>query len=141
MCYQRGLSDIMLALHKDQSSQATSLYQVDQHMIISAVGIPVDPIERLNLAGALLFERLGHAADDPALLTSPQIRDLTLKKITTLLSTFPSYAQIRTVHLSRDSWTLKDGLVTSLLKLKRYEITKRFAREISDLYRGHDLPL
>lgn len=78
---------------------------------------------------------------DPALLTSPLVLELVSKRLATLLSAFPSYAQVRAVHLSHDSWSLNDGLVTSLLKLKRHEIEKRFRKEIADLYHGHDLPL
>ncbi|MBU1639656.1 MAG: long-chain fatty acid--CoA ligase [Proteobacteria bacterium] len=104
---------------------------------------------RPYLAALIVLERtawqelcltLGHDPDDPALLSAPQITDLVLHRITTLLSGFPSYAQVRTVHLCRTSWSLKDGLVTSLLKLRRQEIEKRFRREIAALYQGHDLP-
>jgi long-chain acyl-CoA synthetase len=39
-----------------------------------------------------------------------------------------------------DSWTYEDGLVTTLMKLRRHEIEKRFAGEIAALYAGHHLP-
>lgn len=88
-----------------------------------------------------LCDGLQQDPGDPALLTTPLILELVIKRLAALLSAFPSYAQIRAVHLSHDSWSLKDGLVTSLLKLKRHEIEKRFSREIADLYHGHGLPL
>ncbi len=101
------------------------------------------------LAALIVLERtawqkfchnLNQDPGDPTLFTSPLIMEQIIKKIAGLLSHFPSYAQIRAVHLSCDSWSLKDGLVTSLLKLRRHEIEKRFATEIANLYRGHDLP-
>ncbi len=87
-----------------------------------------------------LCQSLGHDPGDSTLLRAPQITDLVLDKIADLLSGFPSYAQVRAVHLSCKSWSLKDGLVTSLLKLRRQEIEKRFHSEIAALYHGHDLP-
>ena len=77
---------------------------------------------------------------DPSSLVSPVIVSKVLQKIEGLISAFPSYARIRAVHLSTDSWTFEEGLVTSLMKLKRHEIEKRFAEEIEVLYAGHDLP-
>ena len=77
---------------------------------------------------------------DPSSLVSPVIVSKVLQKIEGLISAFPSYARIRAVHLSTASWTFEEGLVTSLMKLKRHEIEKRFAEEIEVLYAGHDLP-
>ncbi|MDA3785502.1 MAG: AMP-binding protein, partial [Deltaproteobacteria bacterium] len=104
---------------------------------------------RPYLAALLVLERtawqeLCHALhkdpDDPDLLTSPHVKDLVLKKIAARLARFPSYGQIKAVHLSRDSWSLKDGLVTPLQKLRRQEMEKHFTREIAALYQGHDFP-
>ncbi|MEN8257536.1 MAG: long-chain fatty acid--CoA ligase [Thermodesulfobacteriota bacterium] len=104
---------------------------------------------RPYLAALIVLERtawqefchdLDQEPGDPALLTSTLIMDRVIKKIAVLLGAFPSYAQVRAVHLSCDSWSLKDGLVTSLLKPRRHEIEKRFATQIAGLYRGHDLP-
>ncbi len=78
--------------------------------------------------------------DDPASLHSPAAVSAVLKKIDALLSSFPSCAQIRAVRLLSDSWAFEQGLVTSLMKLKRHEITKKFNREIVKLYEGHHLP-
>lgn len=78
--------------------------------------------------------------DDPSSLTSQVAVSKVLQKIEGLISAFPSYAGVRAVHLSTDTWTFEEGLVTSLMKLKRHEIEKRFAKEIAALYAGHDLP-
>ena len=101
------------------------------------------------LAALIVFDRMawqgfarGLSLDpgDPSSLVSPVIVSKVLQKIEGLISAFPSYARIRAVHLSTASWTFEEGLVTSLMKLKRHEIEKRFAEEIEVLYAGHDLP-
>ena len=91
-------------------------------------------------AWQLVCQKLGLAADDPSSLESEEARAHVLSRLAPLLSSFPRYAQIRAVHLSSASWSLKDGLVTSLLKLRRQEIERHFHTEIAALYQGHDLP-
>ncbi len=87
-----------------------------------------------------LCQTLGLDPDAPASLSSQVVASHVLERISTLLHAFPSYAQVRAVHLSCEAWSRKEGLVTSLLKIRRQEIEKHFAREIVELYRGHDLP-
>lgn len=77
---------------------------------------------------------------DSSSLKSQVVVTLVLEKLKKILKAFPSYAQIRAVHLTLDSWTYEDGLVTTLMKLRRHEIEKRFSKEIASLYAGHDLP-
>ena len=79
-------------------------------------------------------------AEDLSSLHSEVAETAVLARLRSLLSSFPSYAQVRAVHLLADSWTFEQGLVTSLMKLKRHEIAKRFSREIAALYAGHQLP-
>lgn len=78
--------------------------------------------------------------DDPASFENDVALSAALERIKERLSSYPSYAQVRKVHLTSESWTFEQGLVTSLMKLKRHEIEKRFAQEIAALYAGHDLP-
>ncbi|MEN8140382.1 MAG: long-chain fatty acid--CoA ligase [Thermodesulfobacteriota bacterium] len=86
-----------------------------------------------------LARKLDLDPDAPASLSAPQLQQEVLARLAQLLASFPSYAQVRAVHLSCEPWRLRDGLVTSLLKLRREEIKKRFARQIAHLYVGHDL--
>jgi len=88
-----------------------------------------------DLAGRLALDPA-----DPSSLKSSVVMTAVLEKLTKILSAFPSYARVRAVYLTRDSWTYEDGLVTTLMKLRRHEIEKRFAKEIAALYAGHDLP-
>lgn len=76
---------------------------------------------------------------DPASLCKDVVVEAVLKRIKDLLTEYPSYAQIRKVHLMTESWTFEKGLVTSLMKLKRQEIEKEFSEAITLLYEGHDL--
>ena len=100
-----------------------------------AVLIVFDRMAWQGFAGELSLD-----PDDPSSLTSQVVVSKVLQKIEGLISAFPSYARVRAVHLSTDTWTFEEGLVTSLMKLKRHEIEKRFAKEIAALYAGHDLP-
>jgi len=88
-----------------------------------------------NLAGILALDPV-----DPSSLQSQVAMKAVLEKLKKILNAFPSSAQVRAVYLTLDSWTHEDGLVTTLMKLRRHEIEKRFSKEIAVLYKGHDLP-
>jgi long-chain acyl-CoA synthetase len=81
-----------------------------------------------------LASSLGLKADEAQSLTHSATRAIALKRIKATLRGFPKYARIRAVHLSQQSWKVEDGLLTPTLKLKRSEIEKRFARQITELY-------
>ena len=80
---------------------------------------------------------LGLDADDMASLQSEKAKEVVLARLATLLDVFPGYAQIHAVFLTCEPWSVENGLLTPTLKIKRGELEKRFAREISELYRGH----
>jgi long-chain acyl-CoA synthetase len=84
--------------------------------------------------------RLGLRAEDTAGLRSPSARAWALKRIADAIRGFPAYATPRAVCLSLDPWTVDSGLITPTLKPKRPAIAARFAVEIAELYRGHELP-
>ncbi len=50
------------------------------------------------------------------------------------LNAFPGYAKIR--HLARvtEAWTVENGLLTPTLKVRRNEVSRRFAKEIEAMY-------
>lgn len=74
---------------------------------------------------------------DKQSLSNPQAIEAILDKLSSLLSYFPGYAQIHSVHLSCEPWTIENGLLTPTLKIKRNVIKERFSQEITELYRGH----
>jgi long-chain acyl-CoA synthetase len=86
-----------------------------------------------------LAAEIGLDAQDVNSLQSAKANEAILVKLATLLDIFPGYAQIRAVHLSCEPWSIENGLLTPTLKIKRNELEKRFALEISELYRGHVL--
>jgi long-chain acyl-CoA synthetase len=57
-----------------------------------------------------------------------------LTRITSLLVALPRYAQVRAVHLALEPWTIKAGLLTPTLKVKRDVVVPLFAKEIDGLY-------
>jgi long-chain acyl-CoA synthetase len=84
-----------------------------------------------------LAAELGLDAEDVASLQVEKTNEAVLNKLAGLLKMFPGYAQIHAVYLTRDSWTIENGLLTPTLKIKRSEVEKRFVKEIKGLYRGH----
>lgn len=98
---------------------------------ISAL-LVLNPVAWQKLAG-----ELGLNAEDIDALRSSKAIEAVLARLATLLAIFPGYTQIRAVHLSCESWSIENGLLTPTMKIKRSELEKRFAQEISELYRGH----
>ena len=84
-----------------------------------------------------LAAELGLNAQDLNALQSAQANEAVLTRLATLLDMFPGYAQIRSVYLTCEPWTIENGLLTPTMKLKRNELEKCFTHEISELYRGH----
>ncbi|PTQ79541.1 long-chain acyl-CoA synthetase [Nitrosospira multiformis] len=107
----------------------------DQVMVVGegrsylAALVVVDKGEWQNLASTL-----GLKADEPQSLAHSTARAAALKRIKATLRGFPKYARIRAVHLSQEPWKVEDGLLTPTLKLKRLEIEKCFASQITELY-------
>lgn len=88
-----------------------------------------------------LAASLSLAADDPASLYSPSAVEVVLVKMKALFHAFPGHAQVRTVHLLLEPWSIENGLLTPTMKQKRPEIERRFPEEIRQLYAGHDIPV
>jgi long-chain acyl-CoA synthetase len=76
---------------------------------------------------------------------SPDIRDdgkaekLLVKRIANRIKSFPGYAQVRKVAVSKEKWTVDNGLMTPTLKLKRNVIFAKYAHDIDEMYKGHSL--
>jgi long-chain acyl-CoA synthetase len=50
------------------------------------------------------------------------------------LKDFPGYAKVRRVILTREPWTIDNGLLTPTLKVKRVRVLEKFEQEIAALY-------
>ena len=83
--------------------------------------------------------KLGLRADDPESLCAPAVIEWVLRHIDRTVRGFPAYARPRVVSVSLEPWTINSGLITPTLKPKRLAIEKRFAVEVAELYRGHEL--
>ena len=82
-----------------------------------------------------LAAELGVEADDPESLRQKFVEKAVQSRISKRLASFPGYAQVRRLHLMLEPWTIEDGLLTPTLKMKRPQISKRFADEIDALYK------
>jgi long-chain acyl-CoA synthetase len=73
----------------------------------------------------------------PASISSKQVEEILLSRITTQMKAFPGYAQVRRVSATLEPWTVENGLLTPTLKLKRAKVMEKFNAEIDGMYSGH----
>ena len=90
----------------------------DQIMGVS--GLAGDPMYPPNRAAWSGFAR-GLSLDPEAAnaLEDRAAREAVTWRLAERLRAFPPYAQIRRVHLTLDGWTVGNGLLTPMLKLRR----------------------
>jgi len=84
-----------------------------------------------------LAAKLGVDPADPAMLNSEPVQQVVLAKISRRLARFPGYAQIKRVFVTRDPWTVNEGLITATLKIRRKQLLVKYSREVEALYAGH----
>ncbi|MBC3885561.1 AMP-dependent synthetase/ligase [Undibacterium griseum] len=72
----------------------------------------------------------------PDNLNLSQVTDVVLKRVRELTRSFPFYAQPKAVILSLEPWTIENTLITPTLKLKRNNLAKHFASDITRIYSG-----
>jgi len=53
------------------------------------------------------------------------------------LGIFPGYAKVVCVRVQKEPWSIKNGLVTPTMKIKRKTVSDRYARELQSLYSGY----
>jgi len=73
---------------------------------------------------------------DPAVLSEKTLQKAVLARIRTKTQSFPGYAQIRGVHLTKELWTVENALLTPTLKPRRAQILARYGSELEILYQG-----
>ena len=84
-----------------------------------------------------LASSLSVAADDPAVLNDEKVNDAVLERLRHQIKSFPGYAQVQTIALTLDPWTVENGLITPTLKLKRNVIMEHLKTQVEQLYEGH----
>jgi long-chain acyl-CoA synthetase len=78
--------------------------------------------------------QLGVSADDPSALKDRKVEKALQRRASEQLRDFPGYAQVRRLILTREPWTVDDGLLTPTMKMKRARIMERFEAEIAAVY-------
>lgn len=94
----------------------------------------------LALLAVLNAERWEAASREAGLAQAPldarEVERYVVRRVGAQLRTFPGYLQVRRVVLTREPWTIENGLMTPTLKLRRDSVTARFNAEIDRLYAG-----
>lgn len=73
---------------------------------------------------------------DPTSMGSRDARTAVLKRLRAATKNFPRYGQPRNVAILPTNWTVENGLLTPTMKLRRRQISEKFASEIDELYSG-----
>jgi len=73
---------------------------------------------------------------DPSAISEADEQRL-LERINNQLDNFPGYARILRVFVSREPWSIDNGLITPTMKLKRNRIFQEYSSAVEQLYAGH----
>jgi len=121
--------DMEMAICLDQS--------IDQALVVGEGRPYLSAILVLNPDGWLGLAR-HYGLDDyaEASLDDEKLRNHFVAVIRQLLSDFPGYAKVRRVILTREPWTVDNGLLTPTLKVKRALVLAKFTDRIEALYAG-----
>jgi long-chain acyl-CoA synthetase len=121
--------DMELAIALDPS--------IDQALVVGEGRAFLSAILVLNPDGWLGLAR-HYGLDDYAQesLDDEKLRNHFVAVIRQRLRDFPGYAKVRRVILTRDAWTVDNGLLTPTLKVKRALVLEKFAGRIEALYAG-----
>jgi len=84
----------------------------------------------------LFAQQVGVRHDMPESLHDSRIEQQVLQRIAGQIREFPGYAKVRRALLMIEPWSIENGLLTPTLKIKRANVSLRFARQIEQLYQG-----
>lgn len=85
----------------------------------------------------ILAKELEVNSDNLAELNSSKVKQHVLKRIAQHMDSFPGYAKIKRVHLSLDTWTVDNGLITPTLKTRRNKILEHYKKEVDEMFSSH----
>ncbi|UCC56482.1 MAG: long-chain fatty acid--CoA ligase [Gammaproteobacteria bacterium] len=108
---------------------------IDQAMVIGegqaylAAILVLSPEEWPGLA-----QRFGLDESLDEILNNEKLNNHLVRAVRERLRDFPGYAKVRRVILTREPWTVDNGLLTPTLKVKRAKVLEKFATEIASLY-------
>ncbi len=84
------------------------------------------------------WQKLAAAANiNPDAWESDEAERVLLERISTQITEFPGYAQVRRATATLEPWTVESGLLTPTMKLKRAKVMEKFNAEIDRMYAGH----
>ena len=86
---------------------------------------------------AALAKEMGVNPEDPGCLCEHKVTKVVLDRLAGCIKDFPGYAQIRSVTLYLDPWTVENGFLTPTLKIKRSRVMEACAEDIEAMYAGH----
>ncbi len=119
----------------DMELAISLLPTVDQALVIGEGESYLSAILVLNPeAWPKLAQRFDLDPDADTSLEDQKLHAHLLKGIKGTLKDFPGYAKVRRLILTRDPWTVDNGLLTPTLKVKRARVLKKFADRTKTLY-------
>ncbi len=123
-------SDMELAILDDPLFDQVMIYgEARPYLVAIAV---LNPEAWSGFAG-----EIGIRPDMPETLTDSRVEAKVLKRISLNLRGFPGYARVNRVLLLDEPWSVENGLMTPTLKIRRDEVSRRYAMQIRHLYEGH----
>jgi long-chain acyl-CoA synthetase len=81
-----------------------------------------------------LARRFGLDDSLDEILKNDKLNSHLVRTVGNRLKDFPGYAKVRRVILTREPWTVDNGLLTPTLKVKRAQVLDKFGAEIEALY-------
>ncbi len=118
-------TDLEAAIRRDPLFEQVMVVGKAQRLVVlAALG---------TRAGSELARRLGLDPTAPQSLTAPTLQAEILGRIHHQLQDFPRHARVRSAGLLLAPWTVKDGLLTPALELKRAVIEQRYADQLRNL--------
>jgi len=81
-------------------------------------------------------QQVGVRPDMPESLRDTRVEQEVLQRIAEQIREFPGYAKVRRALLLTEPWGIENGMLTPTLKLKRPQVSARYADEIEQLYQG-----
>jgi long-chain acyl-CoA synthetase len=81
-----------------------------------------------------LAQRFGLDDTLDEVLNNEKLNNHLVRAVRERLKDFPGYAKVRRVILTREPWTVDNGLLTPTLKVKRAKVLEKFSAGIDALY-------
>jgi long-chain acyl-CoA synthetase len=125
-------NDMELAILQDPLFEQVMIYGEARPYLVALVVLNAS-------VWASFAKEVGIRADMPEALTDSRVESRVLRRIAINLRGFPGYAKVNRVLMLREHWSLDNDMLTPTQKLKRDEVTRRFASQIKQLYEGHSL--